>query len=210
MSDYNSNYEIAQAISERIGVEPIPFDSVYSIALQIYNELGGEPSEFDSVYEILLGILPLVEGGIASKVIDDSVITTNKTWSSSKINEEIQAIAGTANSVIEGSATLVYNNSMSVTGISDVTFNGYTESDLLNMNDAKVRISFDMSMGGSTNGTITQSGFLSKFVMSMGDSAISMLMLTFGFMDISTQTYKILYMVYDTSLQTPAWSVQLK
>ena len=63
MSEYNSNYEIAQAISERIGVEPIPFDSVYDICLAIYNELGGEPARFDSVYEILLGILPLAEGG---------------------------------------------------------------------------------------------------------------------------------------------------
>ena len=86
MSEFNSNYEIAQAISERIGVSPIPFDSVYSITFEIYNELGGEPAEFDSVYSILLGILPLVEGGIASKVIDDNVTTTVKTWSSSKIS----------------------------------------------------------------------------------------------------------------------------
>ena len=89
MANYNSNYEIAQEISARIGTSPIPFDSVYSISLKIYNELGGEPAEFDSVYSILLGILPLVEGGIASKVIDDNIITTVKTWSSSKINSEL-------------------------------------------------------------------------------------------------------------------------
>lgn len=111
--------------------------------------------------------------------------------------------------VIEGSATLVYDASMNVTGISGVTFSGYTESDLLNMNDAKVRMVFDMSMGGSSNGTLTQSGFLSKFVMSMGGVDVPMLMLTFGFMDMATQTFKTLYMVYDTSLPTPAWSVQL-
>lgn len=63
MSEYNSNYEIAQAISEKMGAEPIPLDSVYEIGLQIYNELGGEPARFDSVYEILLGILPLAERG---------------------------------------------------------------------------------------------------------------------------------------------------
>ena len=89
MSNYNSNYEIAQEISNRIGTAPVPFDSVYSIALQIYNELGGEPTEFDNVYSILLNTLPLVEGGIASKVIDDNIITTVKTWSSSKINSEL-------------------------------------------------------------------------------------------------------------------------
>lgn len=105
MANYDSNYAIAQEISARIGNSPIPFDSVYSIALEIYNELGGEPSEFDSVYEILLSILPLVEGGIASKVIDDNSIVLDKTWSSSKINEEIQAVAGTANSDIEGKET---------------------------------------------------------------------------------------------------------
>ena len=86
MSNYNSDYEIAQAINERIGAEPIPFDSVYEISLQIYNELGGEPERFDSVYEILLGILPLIEGGIASKVIDDHLIATDKTWSSNKLS----------------------------------------------------------------------------------------------------------------------------
>ena len=61
--NYSSNYEIAQAISEKMGAEPIPLDSVYEIGLQIYNELGGEPTRFDSVYEILLGILPLAERG---------------------------------------------------------------------------------------------------------------------------------------------------
>ena len=70
MSEYNSNYEIAQAISEKIGAEPIPLDSVYEIGLQIYNELGGEPTRFDSVYEILLGILPLAERG-GSGTIED-------------------------------------------------------------------------------------------------------------------------------------------
>ena len=70
MSEYNSNYEIASAISEKIGNEPIPFDSVYEICLQIYNKLGGEPARFDSVYEILLGILPLAEGG-GSGTIED-------------------------------------------------------------------------------------------------------------------------------------------
>lgn len=118
MANYDSNYAIAQEISARIGVSPIPFDSVYSIALEIYNELGGEPTQFDSVYSILLGILPLVDGGVASKVIDDNVITTVKTWSSSKINselsgkastsyvdEQIEAVIGAGNSEIEGKET---------------------------------------------------------------------------------------------------------
>ena len=74
MSEYNSNYEIAQAISEKIGTEPIPFDSVYEICLQIYNKLGGEPARFDSVYEILLGILPLADGGGSGTIEDVSVL----------------------------------------------------------------------------------------------------------------------------------------
>ena len=71
MANYDSNYEIAQAISEKIGVSPIPFDSVYSIALKIYKELGGEETQFDSVYSILLGILPLAEGGGGGGTIED-------------------------------------------------------------------------------------------------------------------------------------------
>lgn len=70
MANYDSNYEIAQAISEKIGVSPIPFDSVYSIALKIYKELGGEEAQFDSVYSILLGILPLAGGGGGGTIED--------------------------------------------------------------------------------------------------------------------------------------------
>lgn len=89
MANYDSNYAIAQQISARLGNSPIPFDSVYSICLQIYQELGGEEQNFDSVYSILLEILPLVEGGISSQVIDDSSISLTKTWSSSKIASEL-------------------------------------------------------------------------------------------------------------------------
>ena len=99
MGEYYSNYEIAQMISARIGNEPIPFDSVYSICLQIYKELGGTEQDFDSIYEILLAILPLTDR-IADKIIDDSVIVTNKTWSSYKINAEL-ANAGFDVSIVQ-------------------------------------------------------------------------------------------------------------
>ena len=89
MANYDSNYAIAQQISARLGNSPSPFDSVYSICLQIYQELGGVEQDFDSVYSILLEILPLVDGGIASKVIDDTSIRLDKTWSSSKIASEL-------------------------------------------------------------------------------------------------------------------------
>ena len=68
------------------------YDSNYSIALEIYNGLGGEPAEFDSVYSILLGILPLVGGGTGSNVIDDNSIVPDKTWSSNKINTELETL----------------------------------------------------------------------------------------------------------------------
>ena len=117
MANYNSNYEIAQEISARIGTSPVPFDSVYSISLEIYNELGGEPAEFDSVYSILLGILPLV-GGIASKVIDDNVITTLKTWSSSKINSEL---SGKQDTLTAGEGIEISGNTISATPTDDAT-----------------------------------------------------------------------------------------
>lgn len=86
MANYDSNYEIAQEISARLGNEPIPFDSVYSICLQIYQELGGDEQDFDSVYSILLEILPLVEGGGAGgrytagdgiNISEENVISAN-------------------------------------------------------------------------------------------------------------------------------------
>ena len=113
MAKYNSNIEIAQEISARLGDSPIPFESIYSTALEIYNELGGEPTQFDNVYSILLSTLPLVEGGIASKVIDDNVITTVKTWSSSKINSEL---SGKQNTLTAGQNIDITDNTISAKG----------------------------------------------------------------------------------------------
>lgn len=113
-----TNIEIAQEISNRIGTAPVPFDSVYSIALQIYNELGGEPTQFDNVYSILLSTLPLIEGGVASKVIDDNVITTVKTWSSSKINSEL---SGKQNTLTAGEGIEISGNTISATPTDNAT-----------------------------------------------------------------------------------------
>lgn len=118
MAKYNSNIEIAQEISNRIGTAPVPFDSVYSIALQIYNELGGEPTQFDNVYSILLATLPLVEGGIASKVIDDNIVTTVKTWSSSKINSELSVKQDV---LTAGEGIEISGNTISTTPTDDAT-----------------------------------------------------------------------------------------
>ena len=118
MANYNSNYEIAQEISARLGTSPIPFESIYSIALEIYNELGGEPTQFDNVYSILLNTLPLVEGGVASKVIDDNVITTVKTWSSSKINSEL---SGKQDTLTAGEGIEIIGNTISATPTDNAT-----------------------------------------------------------------------------------------
>ena len=118
MANYNSNYEIAQEISARIGDSPIPFESIYSTALEIYNELGGEPTQFDDVYSILLNTLPLIEGGIASKVIDDNVITTVKTWSSSKINSELSV---KQNTLTAGEGIEISGNTISATPTDNAT-----------------------------------------------------------------------------------------
>lgn len=87
MANYSSNLELAQEISARIGNEPIPFDSVSGLCYQIYEELGGTRENYDDVYSILLDILPL------TNLIDDSSVYTNKTWSSSKIQSEIDNVS---------------------------------------------------------------------------------------------------------------------
>ena len=106
MSNYNSNYEIAQAISERIGTSPIPFNSVYSLCFQIYQELGGTKETFDDIYKILLDILPL------TNLIDDSTTSNNKTWSSNKINSELSSKQDT---LIAGDNVTISDNTISVT-----------------------------------------------------------------------------------------------
>lgn len=115
-----TNKEIANEILHRIGDRPIPFESVREIALQIYHELEGtEPDEsFDNVYSILLNTLPLVEGGIASKVIDDNIVTTVKTWSSSKINSEL---SGKQDTLTAGEGIEISGNIISATPTDNAT-----------------------------------------------------------------------------------------
>lgn len=105
MANYNSNYEIAQEISARLGTEPIPFESVYGLCLEIYEELGGTEQEFNDVYSILLSILPLTH------LIDDSVTASGTTWSSSKISSEISN-----NTLSAGQNITIASNSISADG----------------------------------------------------------------------------------------------
>ena len=152
MANYNSNYEIAQEISARLGDSPIPFESIYSIALEIYNELGGEPTQFDNVYSILLNTLPLVEGGIASKVIDDNVITTVKTWSSSKINSEL---SGKQDTLTAGEGIEISGNTISATPTDnatndDIDFMFAKEIKLIRAQDDKNYIDWLVNTRGET------------------------------------------------------------
>ena len=68
------------------------FDSEYSIQKNILGELGGDTTKcFDSPYEIQKEILKIIqEGGIGGGAkIDDNTISTETTWSSSKIVSEL-------------------------------------------------------------------------------------------------------------------------
>ena len=72
------------------------FDSEYSIQKQILGEIGGDTSKnYDSPYQIQLAILDAVKGGGGGggAVIDDLDISTGKTWSSYKINNELSGAA---------------------------------------------------------------------------------------------------------------------
>ena len=68
------------------------YDSDYQVRLATLEALGGDVTkEYNSVYEIDLEILRLTEEG--GGVIDDTITSTDKTWSSQKISDEItQAI----------------------------------------------------------------------------------------------------------------------
>lgn len=66
------------------------FDSEYEIQQNILTKLGGDGTKcFDSQYSILLEILDKIEGGGGGAQIDDNVISTETTWSSSKIVSEL-------------------------------------------------------------------------------------------------------------------------
>ena len=118
MADFNSNYEIAQEISARLGTEPIPFESIYSLSMNIYRELGGSEEDFDDVYSILLEILPLAEE--LGHIIDDTSVRTDKTWSSNKINSEL---SGKQGALTAGENIDIANNTISAKGYK---FNGDT------------------------------------------------------------------------------------
>lgn len=89
-----SNVEIAELIRERIGEDPVPFESVREIALEIYQNLGGTDGDnFEDIYSILIATLPLTHG---TAIIDDNDISTGKTWSSAKIDASLLQKADTS------------------------------------------------------------------------------------------------------------------
>lgn len=144
MAHYNSNIELAQEISARIGSSPIPFESVHDICMEIYQDLGGDIEEFDDVYSILLEILPLAEQG-GRGVIDDTVISTEKTWSSNKINSELSGhytktetdtlLSGKQDTLTAGNNIDITNNTIKAVGYRYNTTNGaFAEGDR-NIND---------------------------------------------------------------------------
>lgn len=59
-----------------------------------------------------------IEGSVASKVIDDNVITTVKTWSSSKINSEL---SGKQNTLTAGEGIEISGNTISATPTDNAT-----------------------------------------------------------------------------------------
>lgn len=134
MAEYSSNLELAQAISARIGTEPIPFASVSGLCYQIYEELGGTRENYDDVYSILLDILPL------TNLIDDTVTTTNKTWSSSKIQNEldnvsidIEAGAGITivNDVVAANSEATVKNQITLSNGAPINALGIWENDVI-------------------------------------------------------------------------------
>ena len=121
MANYDSNYAIAQEISARIGVSPIPSDSVYSICLAIYKELGGTEENFDSVYSILLSILPLVEGGGANQKIvalyqtDEGITVTTKSTNKAQVTILVDDTSTGVRAVVWGDGTYTETNGTSIT-----------------------------------------------------------------------------------------------
>ena len=112
---------------------------------------------------------------------------------------------------IEGTANLLYDNSFNITGVTDVQFYSgcFTEDELMKLNDARVRMNFDVNYGGVIISSMSVNGFLNKFVASAQGQDVPVLLCTFSFLDLQAQTYKTLYLEYDTKATTPSWKVQL-
>jgi len=94
------------------------YDSDYEVRLATLAALGGNTGvTYDSVYEIDLEILRLTEqgggGGGTGTSIDDTVTSTTKTWSSSKINNEL---AGKQGALTAGDNITITNGVISATG----------------------------------------------------------------------------------------------
>lgn len=127
MANYDSNYAIAQEISERIGVSPVPFDSVYSIALSIYQELGGTEENFDSVYSILLGILPLAEGqssDIAALQQAVSGLTQDVSGLTQDVSGLTQDVSGLTQEIASKQDTLTAGQNITISG-NTISADGY-------------------------------------------------------------------------------------
>ena len=91
------------------------YDSDYEVRLATLGAMGGNTGvTYDSVYDIDLEILRLTEqgggGGGTGTSIDDNVIATNKTWSSSKINNQL---SGKQNTLTAGTNISIDNGVIS-------------------------------------------------------------------------------------------------
>lgn len=142
-----TNTEIATLINERIGSEPVPFESVRALAIQIYEQLGGSEDDenFEDIYEILLAIVPIAHSG---SQIDDNNVSTGTTWSSSKISSELEGYAKTNDLSIYATkndiSTFVTDNDASV----------YTTKNYVDTNFAKLSVltqsAYDALVSGGT------------------------------------------------------------
>lgn len=107
------------------------YDSDYEVRLATLGAMGGNTgATYDSVYEIDLEILRLTEqgggGGGTGTSIDDNVIATNKTWSSSKINNQL---SGKQNTLTAGTNISIDNGVISA---QQPSLEGYATSQDLN------------------------------------------------------------------------------
>ena len=170
MASFNSNYEIAQEISARLGTEPIPFESVSGLCYQIYEELGGTRENYDDVYSILLDILPL------TNLIDDSSVYTNKTWSSDKINTELSSKQDT---FIAGDNVTISDNTISVTipnviddivSSTDTTYSSNKVDTLLASKQDTLTAGQNIVISNNTISAIIDAGFQVEVVQTLPET----------------------------------------
>ena len=100
------------------------------------------------------------------------------------------------NPLITGSATLLSDASMNITGVTNVVFNGYVDNDLSKFEEATVKMNFSVTINGTTMDVTTIGRLTNMNISYQGQTTSAMILLSFNWTEFGSYKLTTLYLGY--------------